>query len=47
VAGTVASVSDSQYEGSQAVSLVLIDATNGLILGGQSTATLWILDAAL
>ena len=41
---TVTTVADTQTEGSQSVSMTLSNPTNGLGLGAQSTATLWILD---
>jgi hypothetical protein len=41
----VTTVSDALSEGSHTVSLTLLDPTNGLLLGAQSTTTLWILDA--
>ncbi len=41
---TVGTVADAATEGSQSVNLTLSNPTNGLVLGSQGTATLWILD---
>jgi hypothetical protein len=41
----VTTVSDALSEGSHTVSLTLLDPTYALLLGAQSTTTLWILDA--
>jgi Calx-beta domain len=41
---SISTATDGVNEGSESVNLTLSSATNGLVLGSQNTATLWIID---